>query len=78
MEHLNQYETEVIGVSLGQILLDKLGVYLEPILYDTTNSFTYIAEENTKSLLAQHDKDKAKRDDFIVVQKLSQFYLYLS
>ncbi len=78
MEYLNRYETEVIGVSLGQILLDKFGVYLQPILYDTTNFFTYIAEKNSKNLLARHDKNKAKRDDFIVVQKLSQFYLYLS
>lgn len=63
MEYLNQYEIEAIELSLCQTLLDKFKVHLESMLYDTTNFFTYIAEENTKTLLAQHGRNKAKRND---------------
>ena len=43
--------------------MQHFGIHLEALIYDTTNFFTYIAEDNEKSKLAEHGKNKAKRND---------------
>jgi transposase len=63
MDKLDKLDIEAIELDICRILIQNFGLDLEALIYDTTNFFTYIAEDNEKSKLAEHGKSKAKRSD---------------
>ena len=63
MDKLDRSRIEAIELDVCYSLIKNFGIHLETLIYDTTNFFTYIAEDNEKSKLAQHGKNKAKRGD---------------
>jgi len=63
MEKLDRFDIEVIELDICNRLIQNFDIHLEALIYDTTNFFTYIAEDNEKSKLAEHGKNKAKRND---------------
>jgi len=63
MEKLDKFDVEAIELDICNSLIQNFDIHLEALIYDTTNFFTYIAEDNEKSKLAEHGKNKAKRND---------------
>jgi len=63
MEKLHRSDIEAIELDICNSLIQNFDIHLEALIYDTTNFFTYIAEDNEKSKLAEHGKNKAKRND---------------
>jgi len=63
---IHQVEEDIL-----QVLIEKEGITLDTLLYDTSNFFTYIDSNNQKRSLAQRGRNKQKRMD------LRQFGLLL-
>lgn len=63
MDKLDKFDIEAIELDICRSLIKNFGIHLEALIYDTTNFFTYIAEENERAKLPEHGKNKAKRDD---------------
>jgi len=63
MDKLDKFDIEAIELDICHSLIKNFGIHLEALIYDTTNFFTYIAEENERAKLPEHGKNKAKRDD---------------
>ncbi len=63
IDKLDKFDIEAIELDICGNLVQHFGIHLEALIYDTTNFFTYIAEDNEKSKLAEHGKNKAKRND---------------
>jgi len=63
MDKLDRFDIEAIELDICRSLIQNFSIHLEALIYDTTNFFTYIAEDNEKSKLAEHGKNKAKRND---------------
>jgi len=58
VEALEGIEEEVL-----RAVVSRYGVSLESVFYDTTNFFTFIATQNTRSKLARRGRSKQKRHD---------------
>ena len=63
IDKLDKFDIEAIELDICNSLIQNFDIHLEALIYDTTNFFTYIAEDNEKSKLAEHGKNKAKRND---------------
>jgi len=63
MDKLDKFDIEAIELDICHSLIQNFGIHLEALIYDTTNFFTYIAEENERAKLPEHGKNKAKRND---------------
>jgi len=63
MNKLDKFDIEAIELDICQSSIQNFGIHLEALIYDTTNFLTYIAEENERSKMAAHGKNKAKRND---------------
>jgi len=62
MSLMSVEDIHTIEVELTSVLVEREGVELSCLLYDTTNFFTYI-DTDCKSSIAQRGHNKQKRDD---------------
>jgi len=58
---------QAIEDELATRVVEKLGLKLDTLFYDTTNFFTYIASTNTRPKIPQRGKSKQKRRDLRLI-----------
>lgn len=71
MERVREEDMERIETEITKRLIERFGIFLDVLLYDVTNFYTYIATDNSRNKICKRGKNKQKRDD------LRQFNLAL-
>jgi len=82
MEAFPVENIEAIEEEIVKKLIEKYGIKLDTLLFDTTNFFTFIDSENSRCTIAKRGKQKQKRCDLrqvglaLLVTKENQFPLF--